>query len=392
MRNVIVLPATFCTLWASISAAQIPGLTPQKNYDLNGYVKYMATANIPKNSTTSYDHLIHQRFNFEYRFSPEFQVNLGMRNRLIWGESSRHPGYAYLVGLDQGYMDLTTHWYDNDGVLGTTQFDRAYVQWQNQDWRLRAGRSRINWAMTTIWNPNDIFNSFSIYDFDYEERSGSDSIAISRSLDFASQWDLVYSPNRDTDLDSYAGRYLLNHQGWDAQIIVGKSLLDQVVGFGLAGDRYGAGIRMEASYFKPTRDEWNGVPQQASTVASLETDYSFGGNRNWLGRLAYLHISNPIEAESAIAYVNLPLSAKTLSFTTHTFYADLGFDVTPLWRTTVSTIYYQDHSWFASLNSTYSLSDNLQLIGVLQRFDGSSDSLFGNSPASLVFAQVKWSF
>ncbi len=380
------------TIVAHSTFAQIPGLAPEKNWDLNGYVKYMATSSMPDHSRNSLDHLIHQRFNYEYRINSDLRVNLGMRNRVLWGDTPSMPGYGDLIGYDPGYLDLTSNWYDKNDVVGTSQFDRAYIQWKNDDWQSRVGRFRINWAMTTIWNPNDIFNSYSIYDFDYEERGGSDALALSRKLGFASSIDMVFSPSEQKELDSYAGRYLFNHDGWDYQAMIGKSSLDHVFGLGFAGDVSGAGIRGEVSWFKPTQDEWQSMPLEQSTIASLEADYSFGGVRNWIGRVAMLHISNPQITDSAIKYLNLPLTARTLSFTKQTLYADLGFDMSPLSRITFSSIYYQDGSMYLSINSSYSVSNNVQLLAVAQRFDGQSDSLFSESASTLVFGQIKWSF
>lgn len=377
---------------AGLCWGQIPGLAPEKNYDVGGYVEYMANANLPDNTASSVDHLLLQRLNLEYRFSPHWRVNLGMRNRLIWGDSAKLAGYGELIGNDPGYWDLSGNWYDNDGVIGTSQFDRAYLQWDDQTWQVRAGRSRINWAMTTIWNPNDVFNAYSVYDFDYVERAGTDSLSVSRKLGFASSAELVFAPAQQSELYSYAARYLFNHRGWDIQLLGGKSGLDRVLGAGIAGDVEGAGLRGEITWFDPDRTQWQGEELSPNRVASIESDYSFGGRSNWLGRIAYLNISDPLPAESALVYLNLPLTAKTLSFTRHTFYSELGFDIDPLWRLTFSAIYYQDHSWYVMANTRYSLSDNLQLSGVLQRFDGSGDSLFGRQPATLLYAQLKWSY
>ena len=127
-------------------------------------------------------------------------------------------------------------------------------------------------------------------------------------------------------------------------------------------------------------------------VASLESDYSFGGKRSWLGRMAWLFISEPVEASSALAYLNLPLNAKTLSFTQNTLYADVSFDLTSLNRLTASVSYYDDGSYFAGLSSNYSLATDWQLLTVVQCFSGESDSLFGEAPATLLYANIRYSF
>ena len=165
--------------------AQIPGVAPQKPYSLSGYVKYMAQGGFPQSGSSAWDHLIHQRFNFEYRWADAFSFNAGMRNRLLWGDSLEIPFYDEFIEADPGYFDLSWNWLNEDNVLGNTTFDRLHLDWQANSWQVRAGRQRINWGMATLWNPNDLFNVYSIFDFDYEERPGTDAVMVSRSLGFA---------------------------------------------------------------------------------------------------------------------------------------------------------------------------------------------------------------
>ncbi|OCH27068.1 hypothetical protein A6E12_00715 [Aliivibrio fischeri] len=374
--------------------AEIPGLAPEKKWDLNGYVKYMATNTIPNASSypSTFDNLIHQRFNFEYRFSDHLRVNLGMRNRLMFSDTAEYPNYGEYISYDPGYVDLSKNWLDKKGVVGNSQFDRAYINWNKNDWQVRVGRFRINWGMTTVWNPNDIFNSYSIYDFDYEERPGTDAIMISKKLGFASSIDMVFNPNSNSELDSYATRYLFNKQGWDMQVLLGKSHLDYVLGAGFAGDVYGAGVRGEFSWFEPTQSHYDNQDLVASSVSSLEMDYRFNSVNNWVLQGSVMHISEPQDVDSAMSYLNLPLTARTLSFTHWTWYSSLGFDISSLSRMNIMGSYYDDGSYFIGLNQTYSLSDNWQLIGVVQYFDGMKDSVFGENPSTLLYAQVKWSF
>lgn len=414
--------ALLMLLLVSSNAISIPGLTPEKSWDLDGYIKYMGTGYFPQDGDNALDHLLHNRINFEYRAAPSLRFNLGMRNRLFAGDSAQIPGYSDLIELDPGYWDLSYNWLDNGSVIGNTQLDRLYINWKlDKNWQLRAGRFRINWAMATLWNPNDIFNAYSIYDFDYEERSGADAVMISRKLGFASSIDLVYNPNQDSDLTSYAARYLFNTASWDGQLLVGKSGFDQMIGVGFAGDLYGAGFRGEFSYFDPLYEQWPITPEEqlgktkapvnsaivswgdqifepesqslsATSVISVEMDYSFVGSRNMMVKAALLHISEPTEVDSALLYLNLPLTARTLSFTHWTYYLDMGFDISSLSRLIFATSYYDDGSYFVGVSGSYSLADDWQLLMVLQNFGGTEASLFGQTPSTLAFAQLKWSF
>lgn len=379
-------------MFPSLVEANIPGLQPEKAWDLNGYIKYMGSGTLPDSGDNLFDNLVHQRFNFEYRLSSNLRFNAGMRNRFIWGDSAENPYYSSYIGLDLGYVDMSTNWAEGDRTVGNSQLDRLYIDWEKGNWQVTGGRFRINWGMTTVWNPNDVFNSYSIYDFDYEERPGTDALLLSRKLGFASSFDLIYSPNDEHQLSSYAMRYLFNVEEWDIQLIGGKAKLDNFIGAGIAGDIKGGGLRAEVSYFDPTQESWQDVDQISARVSSLEMDYSFGGQRNWTVKGSILHNSNPQEPINANAFLSLPLTAKTLSFTEFTSYLDASFDVSALSRVTLSTIYYQDGSYFLGLSNNYSLANDWQLLGVVQYFDGDKDSLFSQSSSTLLFAQIKWSY
>ncbi len=396
-----LLSVPFLAVVSAQAIGAIPGLEAEKSWDLDGYVKYMATYSMPENQGNTLDHLIHNRINFEYRFSPGWRINVGMRNRALWGDALDIEQYPRLVGLDSGYFDMSKNWREDDAILNT-QIDRFYISWQHNDWSGQLGRFRVNWSMNTVWNPNDIYNAYSIYDFDYEERAGTDAVMVSKSLGFADGIDLVFAPAKKPQKNSISLRYFANKSGWDYQVIAGRANQDFVLGAGFATDIYEAGFRGELSWFDPIdsalesniRDST--TTQKTSTertmVGSLEADYSFGGSRSWLARAAWLYISDPQKAESAQSYLNLPLDAKTLSFTQNTFYTDVSFDLTSLNRLTASVSYYDDGSLFTGLSSSYSLATDWQLLTVLQSFSGASDSLFGETPALLLFANVRYSF
>ncbi|MCG9753995.1 hypothetical protein L1D40_01995 [Shewanella insulae] len=420
------LTATAC-LWAALLsrgalASPIPGVTPEQPWQVKGYVSYLGSVVAPAEGEQLWDGLLHNRIDGEYRWQ-SLRVNVGLRNRLMVGDSGRLPGYGDLLAWDSGYWDLSANWLDSDGWIGNSQLDRVYVSWQLADnWELVAGRFRVNWAMSTLWNPNDIFNAYSIYDVDYAERRGVDALKLSRQLGYASQLELVYSRGTDSLINDvsisrtnrqYAGRYLGHNVfgydlGWDWQLIVGETRDDRVFGGGFAGDIWGAGLRGEVTHFDPLNsysispvDAESRTSQaitssmqtlKASTVATLELDYSFASDANWRVLGAALYISSPLSVDSALFYLNLPLSARTLSFTTWTYYLDLGFDVTPLSRLSANASYYDDGSFFVGLTYQYSLADDWQLSLIVQRFDGSNTSLFGQSASTLGYLQLKWSF
>ncbi|WP_413111457.1 hypothetical protein [Thaumasiovibrio sp. DFM-14] len=385
-----LLMLSLAVLYPQIALSQVPGLSPSSPWALDGYVKYLASAQSPEHGEHALDQLVHQRLNLEYRFSAQLRVNIGMRNRLFVGDALALPGYAEQVERDRGYAKLSRNWIASDNAVLNSQFDRAYVHWERGEMQYRLGRFRVNWSMATLWNPNDIFNAYSIYDFDYEERAGSDAVQISRQVDFASSLDLVVSPTRDSDETSAAVRYLGNHHGWDWQTMVGKASRDSMVGAAMAGDILGAGVRSEVSYFEPIASLNTEREANSSIIATIESDYSIASRRNWLIRAALLYISNPQPAEDNGA--TLISSARTLSFATWTTYIDAGFDFNELSRLNTSLVYYDDGSWFAGVTAAYSLADNWIASAVVQHFDGRASSVFGQSANTTLNLQLKWNF
>ena len=391
-RATVVAALVACLIQVAGVHAQIPGVRPERSYSVGGYVKYLTRTVIPRSGSNAWDHLIHQRFNFEYRWSDNLSFSAGMRNRLLWGDSLDMPHFDDLVTADPGYLDLSFNWLNEDGVLGNTTFDRLYLAWQLNSWKVRAGRQRVNWGMSTLWNPNDLFNVYSIYDFDYEERPGIDALLVSRSLAFASQFEVVWGLGENWDETSLAGRYRFNTTGYDVQLLGGKNWIDLVLGAGFAGSLRGAGFNGEVSYFHPYVDDWQGKPQRSSLVATLETNYSVSGMRNLTWKASVLYTGNPQDPVSALIYLNQPLTARTISFTRWTAYGDVSFDIISLSRQTFGSTLYDDGSWYLMATNVYSLANDWQLLFVWQHFDGPQDSLFGEDPADMIYARIRFSF
>lgn len=347
---------------------------------------------IPRESSKGWDHLIHQRLNFEYRFSDTLTFAAGMRNRLLFGDSLEIPDYDELLTSDPGYFDLSFNWLNRNDAIGNTTFDRLYFDWRSSGWEVRLGRQRINWGMATLWNPNDLYNVYSMFDFDYEERPGTDAILINQTLGWASKVEGVWGFGKDWDDTSLACRYRFNTSGYDIHVIGGKQNIDLVIGTGFTGSLKGGGLNGELTYFNPYQDEWEGADQNETMVATLETDYSVAGTQNLTWKASVLFISDPEDPGSALIFLNQPLTAKTLSFTRWTGYGEIAFDITSLSRQMIGSSIYDDGSWYSIATNTYSLADDWQLMLVWQHFDGTTESLFGEDPTDMIFGRIRWSF
>ena len=79
---------------AGPSGAQVPGLAPESPYSLGGYVKYLGQVAIPHTGDRTVDHVVNQRFNFEYRWDQGLSLTAGMRNRVFLGDALDLPGFS----------------------------------------------------------------------------------------------------------------------------------------------------------------------------------------------------------------------------------------------------------------------------------------------------------
>ncbi len=168
---------------------------------LKGYLKNMTSATVTSDSTY-WDNLIHNRLDLRWYPNQSLTGYIGVRNRMFFGEQIRFvndlseqipgfPSYSDFIDVDNDFFDLSFIWVDERSFLFHSIIDRAYLQWNKNDWEVTVGRQRVNWGTNLVWNPNDIFNAYSYFDFDYEERPAVDAVRIQKFTGFASSVDFV---------------------------------------------------------------------------------------------------------------------------------------------------------------------------------------------------------
>ena len=158
------------------------------------------------------------------------------------------PNYGEYVNDYDGVLPLEWLWVDNENVVANTIVDRLYYDYSSEKFQLRIGRQRINWGINTTWNPNDIFNSYNIYDFDYEEREGADAISATFFPNHFSSFDVAYKFTGNWDDDVFAVKYKFNKWNYDFQFLGGKFEDNITLGIGWAGSLGLIGFKGEATY------------------------------------------------------------------------------------------------------------------------------------------------
>lgn len=368
----------------------------EKKYSLDGYVNNLQSVMFDslKGSWTN-DNLIHNRLNFSWFPNSYFTVKLGIRTRVFTGESVKYiPGYADLISGDKGIIDLNTNLVSENSIIINSQIDRAYIAYEKGNLSITAGRQRINWGRSFVWNPNDIFNSYSFFDFDYPEKPGSDALRIQYYTGAVSSADLVAKIDSSKHI-SAAGMYHFNLASYDFQILAGMiSENDYVVGAGWEGAIKSFSFRGEISYLHPKE---NFSDTTGLLIADVSSDYTFQNSLSL--RVEFLYNQQPTTGgiSSFQQYYYEPLSVKNLSFTEYNLFGSIAFPITPLFNASLSGMYYPKiKGYFFGPVFSYSLSDNAEFDVLAQTFGGKlKNTVTGNTEfkqITFAFLQFKYNF
>jgi len=362
-----------------------------KNYLIKGYIKDLPSLSFDADfKNFQLDNLVHNRINAKWYPTKTLTGALEIRNRFYYDHKlSDFPGYDQFLEADDGIVKLTKNIFSDGNVLLNASIDRLWVDWSKRDWQIRVGRQRINWGTNLVYNPNDLFNTYSFIDFDYEERPGSDAIRVQYYTGFASQVELV------AKMDNYqntviAGYYKFNKWNYDFQLLGGKYYDKAAFGFGWAGDIKGAGFRGEITNFY-NEDNCNTV------VAGISSDYTF---KNGLYiHHEFLFNSNGAQKELSFGSGSLggfftsSITADKLSPSMFNFYLGSGYSITPLIRLSLGGLYMPINNGvlFGMPSASISIKENwdLMLLSQIFKFEG-SDMISGFG--QLFFTRIKWSF
>lgn len=368
-----------------------------KKFEFDGYIKYMQTvsfADIENYWTT--DNLIHNRMDFSYYPAEWIDLKLSVRNRFFFGQQVSmmyYPGignvYADMIDKNTGFADLSWNYFENRSFFFNTSIDRAFVDIQKGKWNITAGRHRINWGQTFVWNANDIFNAYSYFDFDYEEKPGSDAIRVQYNLDYASRIDLAASVNNDTSITA-AGLYSFNKFNYDFQVMAGLFRSDDfVAGLGFTGNLFNGSFRGETSYFHPVENL-----SDTSGVFSASVGYDYVFKNSLMVQCEVLfNNSAPKQSDFSInSFYTTSLSAKNLWFSRFAAFASLGYPVSPLVNVSLSAMYSPQNNFvFAGPSISFSMADNFMIDLNVQSFF-SDIPIAAGGKGTYAFLRGRWSF
>jgi hypothetical protein len=338
----------------------------EKKYSANGYITNMQSFMMWDgiDGTWVNDNLIHNRLNFKWFPSEMFSVTIEARNRFFTGDQVRtYPDYDTFIEQDKGIIDMNWNIFSEPSFILNSQIDRAYVNFEKGNLNISLGRQRINWGRSFAWNPNDLFNSYSFFDFDYPEKPGSDAARIQYYTSETSSAELVAKTDSSQKV-SAAGLYKFALGGYDIQFLGGMiNEQDYVIGTGWEGNISSVSFKGEASYLHPKESfsDTSGV-----FVASASLSYYF--SNSLMLQFEFLY-NQQIETRDFASYYYQPASVKTLSFTEYNIFGNVSYPLTPLLNASLSAMYFPElNGLYAGPTLTYSLADNLDFAFIAQTF------------------------
>ncbi len=367
----------------------------QENWMVKGYVKGMAIMQtVGKDGEMALENVVHNRFDVNWFINEKLTFTAGLRNRIIIGNNvSLIPGYADYVSRDNGYFNMSWVWAENTSWIGLSQLDRLMLDYTAGNLQVTVGRQRINWGQTFVWNPNDLFNTYSYFDFDYEEKPGSDAVRLQYYIGQSSKLELSTSLNSESEITSVL-LYRFNTKGFDIQFLGGVyTETDYILGGGFSGSIAGGGFSGELTYFHPMDD----TDETGKATATLHYDYTFKSSFN----LQFETLYNGFGAENFSSGLGeilfQDLSPKNLFPTQLAFFGSGAYDVSPLFRVMLAGMYGPEGNFmYVGPTLTYSISDTMELAGIGQYYsmdeveDEDGNALVSSGTA--IFIRFKWSF
>lgn len=383
------------------------GVLNAQKVEFSGYLNDMPSAiwlNQPQ-STFYWQNLIHNRLNFGWQINNNFRFDVSARTRLLAGSSQMMD--ASKISGDNGIRDLSWNIFPRKNTIFNTSLDRLNFTFEKNKFSLTLGRQRINWGQNFVWNPNDIFNTYSFFDFDYPERAGCDALRMIYYHSAVASSEMAVSVNKNDEITA-AAMHRWNWKSFDFQVIAGVmnaggtkhntsvdsiSYLpaDLVLGGAWTGDFKGISFRGEFSFFHRLE---NSIYSPKNTfTASVGLDYTFSNSLFLQAEMLYNTINSNSELMNGeiMGIYSQPMSAKNLSFARWNIFSQATYPFSPRLNGSASAIYYPDRNGgYAGLSIDYSLVENLNLAFFMQTFYIS----FNPKPLECLFGfvRLKYSF
>jgi hypothetical protein len=364
-----------------------------RSWDVSGYLKYLySNSNRSSYPDPLNDHLIHGRLNTRWYPSDWLTFAAGLRVRAWYGSSvGTDPGFTNQLKSDYSIHGLDGElWYSRDSkTRGYAELDRFYLDMNRGNVQVTAGRQRVAWGTSLVWNVIDLFNPMSILDFDYEERPGADAVRLQYYTGAVSHVEIVAKPSRDKYKATYAGLGAANTHGYDFFILGARQNNRFVLGGAWSGHIHGAGFRGELKLSEPpSHGRPTGFPlpvnifrdltgdTQVAFSAVLSADYAFSNT-------LYIHTEALFNRNGRTKDIGMYWpqinEVGLLSPSRWSLFQEVAYDFHPLVRGDVFVLYNPlDNSFLAAPSISWNMLANLDVMVIAFIAEGNERAEFGD--------------
>lgn len=377
----------------TVMAAAGPANAPEEKekqvtITAGGYASWLHTAMFEKPADSWINSsMLHNRLNFKAYAGSRVTFALELRNRFVTGDIiALDPGYVPGLAADNGWIDLSWNISDGSSYVLNSMIDRAYLDLTLGRLQVTAGRQRINWSQSLVWNPNDIFNTYSFFDFDYVERPGSDALRLVYSTGPSSAAEAAVKIDNHGRFTA-AALFRFSLLNTDLQFFAGES--DEeffTAGTGWSGAVGPFSVRGEATLFSP----FEGSEHEGSTViATAGIDRAFSDRLTAMVQVMYSN--RPLLLDSFTDLYEGGLTARELAFSEFSAVGQITWSPMPLLSITLAAMWYPDlDGWYAGPSVDLSLAENVDFSFLLQHFDMRLAS--AETKLNLGFLRIRYSF
>lgn len=375
------------TILLLVSVTDLFPQEDQKKISLNGYASSVMSSmfrTLPDPFIN--DYLIHNRLNFKGYLSDKFTVAAEFRNRLFTGDMAGTDLYASLIEADEGLVDMSWNVLREQSFFLNTTIDRLWLDWNTGKFQATIGRQRINWGQALVWNPNDIFNAYSYFDFDYIERPGSDALRLQYYTGASSAIELAVKADAEKEV-TVAALYRFNKWSYDFQFLAGVVDDDELVaGTGWSGALGSVSFRGEISWFQPVG---NPADPAGTGLFTAGADKIFDDNS--MLQIQAMYSNNPVSFNNFDILFSEKMTVKDLAFSEFSAFTAYSYPVTPLFTAGISAMWFPDlKGYFTGLSTDYSFAENVDFSLLWQRFNGTFGS--ERTKINIGFLRFKVSF
>lgn len=329
---------------------------------------------------------LHQRLNFGWTPSSAFSFSAQLRTRLIINQSGSDTSF---VNIHDGLV------MQNNKTFFNSALDRLNLKYTKDKLEVTIGRQRINWGQSFVWNPNDLFNSYSFFDFDYIERPGSDAIRLQYYNTFTSSTELAAKIDRYNKV-TVAGLYRFNHAGADIQLIGGiLSSEEAIIGGGWTASIKSFSLYGEGTYFRPLKNFGSN-----SGMAMIDIGCSRIFANNLSLQVEGLYVSKKPDINSLLSLFQSTLDVRKIAFSQMNIFGSVSYPLSPLINGSMAVMWFPGTGGISGVYTgpslDFSIGNNVNLSVIAQYFKGEfSEAVqeqLREQTLMFSFVRLKWNF